>query len=89
LVLLPFELDTVVQGLLPTLIEQGKKHLCDAGAISDAASMMISRLLSRPDMVDGALPLFLDWSEQLLQDTTSSIFAVAHFLIAFHIHGCR
>lgn len=76
LVLLPFELDSVVEGLLPTLLQHGKLHLLDVGITSDAAAMMISRLLSRPDMVNSALPTFLDWSQQRLHDPQSTIFQV-------------
>ena len=75
-VLVPFELGTVVEDVVPKLIKSAKQYLGDCGVTSNAAAMLLSRLLSRPGLVNSSLPEYIGWCTENLHNSEASIFLV-------------
>lgn len=77
LCLVPFDLNTIDSSstdnnsggtiaLVSNIVTLCKEYLSDPGATQVAAAVCLSRLLSRPDMEQHALTLFLNWANQEL-----------------------
>eukprot|EP01118_Nematostelium_gracile_P009560 TRINITY_DN3239_c0_g2_i2.p1 TRINITY_DN3239_c0_g2~~TRINITY_DN3239_c0_g2_i2.p1 ORF type:complete len:487 (-),score=117.12 TRINITY_DN3239_c0_g2_i2:469-1929(-) len=79
IVLIPFNLSTIdsmIHGktILERIIDLSKKFLSDAGKTREAASILLSRALTRPDFSSKHLEDFLKWSDQILtSDTKNSL----------------
>ncbi|XP_046352911.2 tubulin-specific chaperone D-like [Haliotis rufescens] len=54
------------QPVMDRIIEVGKTYLSVSGKSRDAAAFLISRFMTRPDVVKHKLPGFLDWCIQIL-----------------------
>jgi len=81
LVLIPFDINTIDSGeakepLLDRIVNLGKNYLKDAGKTKDAAAILLSRALTRPDFGLKQLPSFLSWCNEIIADTSSDTFLV-------------
>ncbi|XP_067672679.1 tubulin-specific chaperone D-like [Haliotis asinina] len=55
--------------VMDRIIEVGKTYLSVSGKSRDAAAFLLSRFMTRPDVVKQKLPEFLDWCVQILHTT--------------------
>jgi hypothetical protein len=95
IVLIPFALKIVDSSEDATLASKmhavAKNYLNDTGVIQNAAAMLISTLLTRPDTAS-ELKQFLEWSKGVLADptaATSLVSGVYHSLIGIFQRGDR
>ncbi|KAG2373557.1 hypothetical protein C9374_012020 [Naegleria lovaniensis] len=82
IVINPFDL-TVVDptNQLPTrMLEECKAQLSEPGKTRDSASLLISRLLTRPDMATEHLPDFVQWGIETLSNPKTTTFLRAGIL---------
>ncbi|KAJ3217696.1 hypothetical protein HDU67_007392 [Dinochytrium kinnereticum] len=102
IVMIPFNLSTIDsthvdgvdegQGIVVRLVDLCKGYLGKPGKESEAAAILLARLLTRKDTVDVHLPTYVSWcSANLNNDDTAVVLQVAilHSLCQIHKLGPR
>eukprot|EP00124_Ichthyophonus_hoferi_P000418 Ihof_evm11s15 gene=Ihof_evmTU11s15 len=102
LVLLPFDLtilDTPIKGaggksLSISLEELGRSYLIGADRCTEAAGIMLGRLLTRKDMEGSRLEVFMHWAKNRVtvasnEGKTANLLGVLHALLSLFKYGRR
>lgn len=78
IVINPFDLTVVdpTNQLPRKMLEECKAQLSEPGKTRDSASLLISRLLTRPDMAKEQLPDFVKWGIETLSNSKTTTFLV-------------
>ena len=78
IVINPFDLTVVdPSGQLPVnMLEECKLQLSEPGKTRDSSCLLISRLLTRPDMAKEKLPEFIKWGIETISGPKTTTFLV-------------
>lgn len=71
--LVPFSTQVMAVELVPTILALGKLHLSQAGPIQEVAAACLASWLARPDLETTELSLFIHWSNEVLENYSTSL----------------
>eukprot|EP01114_Cavostelium_apophysatum_P022917 TRINITY_DN8458_c0_g1_i1.p1 TRINITY_DN8458_c0_g1~~TRINITY_DN8458_c0_g1_i1.p1 ORF type:complete len:441 (+),score=70.98 TRINITY_DN8458_c0_g1_i1:34-1323(+) len=97
LVLLPFDISRIdsnleKEPLIDRIVSLGKSYLRDSGKTREAAAILLSRALTRPDFGLKQLPAFLAWCNEVITAEAKDTFlitGVVNALAAIFMRGKR